>query len=128
MTPEITLTDCVIKMRTYLRKIDSNGLCLFDDEISKANDSEDLMELLIQTLLSRFQVDIVENSGCSHDPLYIDNLEDRENAITDTLHRCQSWGKEWFAEYFPKAFEYSLFNIHPENDDDDDDRQDSRKA
>jgi hypothetical protein len=101
-------------MREHLIKTDSNGYMLFLDELHACGSVFDLMELLANTLNTRFQVDIVDESGASHDPVKIENLEDRQQSI-ETLNRVFCWlDPEMFARQFPLSLRYALYNIHPE--------------
>jgi hypothetical protein len=127
---ETLLSPCVHYLADYLRKIDSNGLEIFLSEIESMEspvdmDTAGICWCLIETLRTRFQVDIIEMSGTSHDPIQTENLEDRENAFA-VLERAECFGVEPFANEFMRLAPYVLFNIHPE--DDDDIRQDMTKA
>jgi hypothetical protein len=130
MKPENILSQSVHLMADYLRKTDHNGLEVFLGEIESLEspvdtDTAGICWVLIETLRTRFQVDIIENSGTSHDPIHIENLEDRENAFA-VLERAECFGLEPFCGEFNRLMPYVLCNIHPE--DDDDERQDATKA
>jgi len=120
---ETLLSPCVQYLADYLRKIDSNGLEIFLSEIESMEspadmDTSGIMYCLIETLRTRFQVDVLE---C---PTAV-NLEDRENAFA-VLERAECFGVEPFANEFMRLAPYVLFNEDP--DDDDDIRQDMTKA
>jgi hypothetical protein len=130
MKPENILSQSVNLMADYLRKTDRNGLEVFLGEIESLEspvdtETQGICWVLIETLRTRFQVDIIENSGTSHNPVETENLEDRENAFA-VLERAECFGLEPFCEEFNRLLPYVLFNIHPE--DDDDERQDLTKA
>ena len=114
MTHKPTLDSCIELIRGYIGKLDLNGRCIFDDYLAQCKTDEDKKELLQNALLSRFQYDIIENSGTSHDPIETENLEDRVNSITDTLHHCSFYSNEIFCEQFIDSYDYALFNIHPD--------------
>lgn len=112
------------RLMSYVRKNDREGAIGFSDCLRDCKTLSDIHDVLHGVLLTRFQVDIIENSGTSHNPVHIENLEDRENAI-EQLHRY-GFGSSTFDEGFPEVMAYALRNIHPE--DDDDERQDATKA
>jgi hypothetical protein len=99
-------------VRQYLRSTvgDRNGLSLFDGDIHECNSDQEIHSVLVTVLVSRFIVDILDNSGSSHDPLCIENLEDREQVI-QTLDRVGIARPENFASFFPVAFAYALKNV-----------------
>jgi hypothetical protein len=120
---ETLLSPCVHYLADYLRKIDRNGLESFLGEIESMEspvdmDTSGIMYCLIETLRTRFQVDVLE---C---PTAV-NLEDRGNAFA-VLERAECFGVEPFANEFMRLAPYVLFNEEPE--DDDDERQDMTKA
>jgi hypothetical protein len=108
------LQSCVDLLSDYLRKIDRNGLACFQDSIDACNNqSDELMDNLMQTLWTRWTVDILENSGTSHDPIQTENLEDRENAFA-VLEHAEHFGTVAFAGEFLRLAPYILRNIHKE--------------
>jgi hypothetical protein len=120
---ETLLSPCVHYLADYLRKIDSNGLEIFLSEIESMEspvdmDTSGIMYCLIETLRTRFTVDVLE---C---PTAV-NIEDRENAFA-VLERAECFGVEPFSNEFMRLAPYVLFNEEPE--DDDDIRQDMTKA
>lgn len=130
MNPENILSQSVHLMADYLRKTDPNGLEVFLGEIESLEtpvdtDIQGICWVLIETLRTRFKVDIIENSGTSHNPIETENLEDRENCFA-VLERAECFGLEPFCEEFNRLLPYVLLNIYPE--DDDDERQDATKA
>ena len=119
---ETLLSPCVHYLADYLRKIDSNGLEVFLSEVESMEspvdmDTSGICWCLIETLRTRFQVDVLE---C---PTAV-NLEDRENAFA-VLERAECFGVEPFANEFMRLAPYVLFNEEPE--DDDDERMDARE-
>lgn len=114
-----TLSPCVHLLADYLRNIDRNGLEVFLGEVETCESPVDLdvaglCYCLIETLRTRFQVDIIEPSGTSHDPVQIENLEDRENAFA-VLERAECFGPVAFASEFLRLAPYVLRNVHPED-------------
>ena len=108
------LTPCIDLISEYLRKIDREGLCSFEDSIRDCRGNEgDLIDTLFQTLWTRWTVDILENSGTSYDPIQTENLEDRENAFA-VLERAENFGTVAFAGEFLRLAPYILRNIHKE--------------
>jgi hypothetical protein len=108
------LQSCVDLLSDYLRKIDRNGLACFQDSIRDCRGNEgDLIDTLLQTLWTRWTVDILENSGTSHDPIQTENLEDRENAFA-VLERAENFGTVAFAGEFLRLAPYILRNISPQ--------------
>lgn len=107
------LAQSVQLMREYLIKTDANGYECFLDELHACVTVCDLQSLLLNTLASRFQYDVIDLSGASHDPDKIEALEEREEAI-ETLHRCSYFSPETFNAQFLQTLRYSLLNIHPE--------------
>jgi hypothetical protein len=71
------------------------------------------MEELTALLRTRFQVDIVEESGASHDPVKTENLEDRENAFA-VLEHAAHFGPVPYAGEFMRLAPYILRNVHKE--------------
>lgn len=117
--PVHPLIPCVSFLSDYLRKTDRNGQDVFLGEIQSYQTSADLdvaglCWCLIETLRTRWTVDILENSGTSHDPLHIENLEDRENSFA-VLERAECFGPVAFAGEFLRLAPYILRNVHPEN-------------
>lgn len=108
-----SLIPCVNLLSDYIGKIDRNGHEIFRNVIDDCDGPADLMSGLTNGLLSRFEYDVKEMNE-SRDPETLENLEDRENAITGTLSRAEFYGPEIYAETFRKTFNYSLKNIHPE--------------
>ena len=100
-------------VRSYLHSVDRNGESMLDGDLRDCLSDADVQSLLITVLVSRFIVDIVDNSGTSHDPLHIENLEDREQVI-QTLDRVGIARPANFASFFPLAFNYALKNVHNE--------------
>jgi hypothetical protein len=108
------LIPCIDLISEYLRKIDREGLCSFEDSIRDCRGNEgDLIDTLFQTLWTRWTVDILENSGTSYDPIQTENLEDRENAFA-VLERAENFGTVAFAGEFLRIAPYILRNIHKE--------------
>lgn len=100
------------RLMSYVRKNDREGAIGFADCLRDCETLADIHDVLHGVLLTRFQVDIIEESGTSHDPVQIENLEDREQAI-ETLHRY-GFGTPTFDAAFPEVMAYALRNIHPE--------------
>ena len=100
-------------VRHYLRSTvgDHNGLAMLDGDVRDCTSDECVHVLLVSVLVARFTVDILEESGTSHDPLHIENLEDRQDVI-DTLDRVGIARPANFASFFPLAFNYALKNVH----------------
>lgn len=131
MKNENILSQSVHLMADYLRKTDRNGLEVFLGEIESLEtpvdtDTQGICWVLIETLRTRFNVDIIENSGTSHNPVETENLEERENCFA-VLERAECFGLEPFCEEFNRLLPYVLLNVHPEEDDDDE-RQYATKA
>jgi len=113
-----TLTQCVHLIADYLRPLDANGLEVFLGEVEGMEspvdtDTAGICYCLTQTLRTRFTVDIIENSGTSHDPLMIENLEDRENAFA-VLERAEALSPVAFAGEFLRLAPYILHNVPPQ--------------
>jgi hypothetical protein len=100
------------RLMDYIRKIDREGAIGFADCLRDCTTLADVHDVLHNVLLTRFQVDIIEQSGTSHDPMKIENLEDREQAI-ENLHRY-GFGSVAFDASFPEIMAYALRNICPE--------------
>lgn len=125
--PVHPLLPCVAWVLDYLT-IDRDGRTIAQDYIDATlgrtedgdidrravNDPAALMEELTALLRTRFQVDIIEESGASHDPVHIENLEDRERAF-DVLDRAACFGPAAYAGEFLRLAPYVLRNVHPED-------------
>ena len=112
------LSQCVHLLADYLRKIDRNGLENFLAEIEENETPADINTveicyILTETLRTRWQVDILEPSGTSYDPIQTENLEDRENAFA-VLERAECFGLEPFCLEFLRLAPYVLENKSPE--------------
>ena len=97
-------------VRDYLLSVDRNGESMLNGDLRDCNSDADVHSLIVTVLVSRFIVDILDNSGSSHDPLHVENLEDREQVI-QTLDRVGIARPEKFASFFPVAFAYALKNV-----------------
>jgi len=117
--PHSLLSPCVQYLARYLENVDPNGLQVFLDEVESMEtpadmDTTGICYALIETLRTRFQVDIIEESGTSHDPVKIENLEDRENAFA-VLERAEAFGLETFTSEFMRLAPYILRNTDPQS-------------
>ena len=105
------LAQSVQLMREHLIKTDGNGYCCFLDELHACNTVCDLQSLLLNTLASRFQYDVLDLLPPSEGKdKYI---QDREDSL-ETLHRCSYFSPETFNAQFKETLLYALRNIHPE--------------
>ena len=107
------LRPSVALMREYLIKTDGNGYCCFLDELHACNTVCDLQSLLLNTLASRFQYDVIDSLPASDSETLPEVILDRKEAI-ETLHRCSYFSPETFASQFFFSLRYALLNIHPE--------------
>lgn len=108
------LRPCVLFLSDYLGKIDRNGQTVFLDEVETYETPADLdvaglCWCLTETLRTRFQVDVIEVSGASHDPEKIENLEERENAFA-VLERAEAFSPQSFAAEFLRLAPFILRN------------------
>lgn len=103
------LTACASWISEYIRKVDREGYCQIEADIECLRTDADAMDLAYVALRSRWQVDILEESGTSHDPVKTENLEDRENALA-VIERAQAFGVEAFAGEFMRLAPYILRN------------------
>jgi hypothetical protein len=113
------LTPCVSFLREYLRKIDRNGLAVFDDYMSavhgeESGDVPQLMSDLTETLRTRFEVDVIDAREADAPLSSISNFEDRENAFA-VLERAEHFNAAAYAGEFMSLAPYVLFNRHPED-------------
>lgn len=108
--PAVTVAN-VDRLMSYVRKNDREGAIGFEDCLRGCGTLADVHDVLFGVLLTRFQVDIIENSGTSHNPVETENLEDREQAI-ETLHRY-GLGSPQFDSAFPDVMAYALRNVTP---------------
>jgi len=111
-------SQCVHLLADYLRKIDPNGLECFLAEIEENETPADINTveicyILTETLRTRWQIDILEPSGTSYDPIQTENLEDRENTFA-VLERAECFGLEQFCREFLRLATYVLENKSPE--------------
>ena len=111
-TPTHPLTPCYSYLAEYLRKIDRNGAQILHDCMDSAKTPADVMDVLTDVLRTRFQVDIIDESGASHDPVHIENLEDRENALA-VIERATHFAPAAFAGEFMRLAPYILRNQSP---------------
>ena len=108
--PAVTVAN-VDRLMSYVRKNDREGAIGFEDCLRGCETLADVHDVLFGVLLTRFTVDIIENSGTSHDPIETENLEDREQSI-QTLHRY-GFGSPHFDSAFPEVMAYALRNVTP---------------
>jgi hypothetical protein len=117
-TSPAPLQACVDLLSDYLRKIDRNGLCSFEDSIRDCRGNEgDLIDTLFQTVWTRFEVDVLDESprDLNVNPEIRDiaeNLEDRANAFA-VLERAEHFGTVAFAGEFMRLAPYILRNVEP---------------
>jgi hypothetical protein len=109
--PAVTAAN-VDRLMSYVRKNDREGAIGFGDCLRDCETLADVHGVLHGVLLTRFQVDIIENSGTSYNPIETENLEDREQAI-ETLHRY-GFGSSHFDSAFPSVMAYALRNVSPQ--------------
>lgn len=125
-TPDHPLTPCYSYLAEYLRKIDRNGAQILHDCMDGAKTPADVMDVLIDVLRTRFEVDVMEGErnfdrGCvsrgleARDPSFVKglNLEDRENAFA-VIERAAHFSPANFAGEFMRLAPYILHNIHSE--------------
>lgn len=108
--PAVTIAN-IDRLMSYVHKNDRQGAIGFSDCLRDCETLSDVHNVLHGVLLTRFQVDIIENSGTSHDPIETENLEDREQSI-ETLHRY-GFGSVAFDSAFPQVMAYALRNVNP---------------
>lgn len=108
------LAHSVQMMREYLIKTDANGYECFLDELHACVTVCDLQSLLLNTLASRFQYDVIDLLPASDSETLSKDILDRKEAI-ETLHRCSYFSPDTFASQFFFSLRYALLNIHPES-------------
>lgn len=109
-----SLEHSVGMVRTYLRCVDRDRLSCLESELSQLISDDDCMDLLNEFLRSRFYNDVIMQSGTSHDPVFIENLEDRESVV-ERFHSRSRLDVESFEKEFTAVFEYAFLNIRSED-------------
>jgi len=110
----LPLEHSVGMVRTYLHCVDRRRLNCFEHELSQLISDDDCMELLTEVLRSRFYDDVIMRSGTSHDPVFIDRLEERETAV-EKFYATQPHAVETFEREFTAVFEFAFLNIRSED-------------
>ncbi len=115
------LAPCVSLLREHIRKVDKNGLAVFDDHNAAVHgddfivtDAEWLMSDLTETLRGRFECDVVDARDADAPLDSIPNYEDRANAFA-VLERAAHFGAVAYAGEFMRLAPYVLRNVHPED-------------
>jgi hypothetical protein len=101
-------------VRTYLHCVDRPRLACFEHELSQLISDDDCMELLTEVLRSRFYNDVILVSGTSHDPVFIDRLEERETVV-EKFFATQPHAMETFEREFTAVFEFAFLNIRSDD-------------
>ena len=109
-----SLDHSVGMFRTYLHCVDRRRLTCFEHELSQLISDDDCMELLTELLRSRFYNDVIMQSGTSHDPVFIDRLEERETVV-EKFFATQPHSVETFEKEFTAVFEYAFLNIRSDD-------------